>query len=310
MPRTRAGPRPIARAPLPGGRRPAFHLAPTLEHQQRRDAARAEALCDGRGLVDVDLEHLDAAGKTSRQVLDGRSHHPARAAPRRPQVDEDRHGARARRGETRVVSLDEPRERLVALRTAGHARSSGNRDTVAPTAPGAGDDVVHGSCLPDGHPGGVYAPTAAPERLFPRWDDLVMLGLPAGAQGVLPCQLISEAIELGYVNAGDYRVQPAQVQPASLDLRLGDRAYRLRCSFLPDADPVDLKMKPLVIDELDLRDDGAVLELNRPPGRVHARHHGPELPVRRGPARVPGPAVPRGRAAVVRRAGQAGPRPQ
>jgi len=91
-----------------------------------------------------------------------------------------------------------------------------------------------------------------------------MLGLPAGAQGVLPCQLISEAIELGYVNAGDYRVQPAQVQPASLDLRLGDRAYRLRCSFLPDADPVDLKMKPLVIDELDLRDDGAVLEPNRP----------------------------------------------
>jgi dCTP deaminase len=91
-----------------------------------------------------------------------------------------------------------------------------------------------------------------------------MLGLPEGAEGVLPCQLISEAVELGYVDAGDYRIQPGQVQPASLDLRLGDRAYRLRCSFLPDADPVDLKMKPLVIDELDLRDDGAVLEPNRP----------------------------------------------
>jgi dCTP deaminase len=99
---------------------------------------------------------------------------------------------------------------------------------------------------------------------FPGRDDLVVLDLPPGAEGVLPCQLISQAVELGYVDAGDYRIQPSHIQPASLDLRLGDRAYRLRCSFLPDADAVDFKMKPLVIDELDLRNDGAVLEPNRP----------------------------------------------
>lgn len=87
--------------------------------------------------------------------------------------------------------------------------------------------------------------------------------LPAGASGVLPSQLLAEAIELGYVQAGDFRVHDEAIQPASLDLRLGDRAYRLRCSFLPDTEPVDAKMKPLVVDELDLR-DGAVLEPNRP----------------------------------------------
>ncbi len=88
--------------------------------------------------------------------------------------------------------------------------------------------------------------------------------LPADAEGVLPSQLLAEAIELGHLDAGDYRIPSSSIQPASLDLRLGDRAYRLRCSFLPDDETVALKMKPLVIDELDLRDYGAVLEPNRP----------------------------------------------
>ena len=38
----------------------------------------------------------------------------------------------------------------------------------------------------------------------------------------------------------------------------------MRCSFLPDSEPVEHKLKQYVIDELDLRDDGAVLETNRP----------------------------------------------
>lgn len=91
-----------------------------------------------------------------------------------------------------------------------------------------------------------------------------LLDLPEGARGVLPSQMISEAVGAGYLDAGEFKVPAASVQPASLDLRLGDRAYRLRCSFLPDTETVDTKMKPLVIDELDLRDDGAVLEPNRP----------------------------------------------
>jgi dCTP deaminase len=81
---------------------------------------------------------------------------------------------------------------------------------------------------------------------------------------VLPSQLLAEAVDLGYLDAGDYRIPPSSIQPASVDLRLGDRAYRLRCSFLPDDETVAHKMKPLIVDELDLRDAGAVLEPNRP----------------------------------------------
>ncbi|MDQ3294434.1 MAG: 2'-deoxycytidine 5'-triphosphate deaminase, partial [Actinomycetota bacterium] len=91
-----------------------------------------------------------------------------------------------------------------------------------------------------------------------------MVDLPDEANGVLPSQLIAEAIDTGLIDAGDYKIHDSLIQPASLDLRLGDKAYRLRCSFLPDTDSVEARMEPLVIDELDLRDEGAVLEPNRP----------------------------------------------
>jgi dCTP deaminase len=91
-----------------------------------------------------------------------------------------------------------------------------------------------------------------------------VLGLPSHAEGVLPSQALIKAIESGMIAAGDYRIQEASVQPASLDLRLGEVAYRIRSSFLPDTRPVEVKLKELVVDELDLRRDGAVLETNRP----------------------------------------------
>lgn len=88
--------------------------------------------------------------------------------------------------------------------------------------------------------------------------------LPPGAQGVLPSQMLTEAISAGWLDAGEFKIPDALVQPASVDLRLGDRAYRLRCSFLPGGERVDNRMKPLIVDELDLRGAGAVLEPNRP----------------------------------------------
>ncbi len=51
-----------------------------------------------------------------------------------------------------------------------------------------------------------------------------------------------------------------QIQPASLDLRLGESAYRLRASFLPgQKGQVMEKVKSLSYHEIDLR-EGAVLE--------------------------------------------------
>ncbi|EJF75396.1 2'-deoxycytidine 5'-triphosphate deaminase [Bartonella alsatica] len=52
----------------------------------------------------------------------------------------------------------------------------------------------------------------------------------------------------------------AQIQPASLDLRLGDKAYRIRASFMPGANVKVLdKLERLKLHEFDLR-NGAVLE--------------------------------------------------
>ncbi len=54
---------------------------------------------------------------------------------------------------------------------------------------------------------------------------------------------------------------PSQIQPASLDLRLGSKAYRLRASFLPGQGRrvADILESNLVMHTMDLR-EGAVLE--------------------------------------------------
>jgi len=82
--------------------------------------------------------------------------------------------------------------------------------------------------------------------------------------GVFPSQDLSQAIEAEWVSSGDYRIRPEAIQPASIDLRLGDFAWALRCSFLPDADSsVEEKTEGLAFQKVDLR-DGAVLERDRP----------------------------------------------
>ncbi|MGH6909024.1 MAG: 2'-deoxycytidine 5'-triphosphate deaminase domain-containing protein, partial [Phenylobacterium sp.] len=50
--------------------------------------------------------------------------------------------------------------------------------------------------------------------------------------GILPCQAIEALIANGAITA-DTPFDDDQVQPASLDLRLGARAWRVRASFLP-----------------------------------------------------------------------------
>ncbi len=82
--------------------------------------------------------------------------------------------------------------------------------------------------------------------------------------GVFPSQELNRAIEAEWVSSGDYRIRPEAVQPASIDLRLGDFAWALRCSFLPDVDStVEEKIEDIAFQKVDLR-DGAVLERDRP----------------------------------------------
>jgi len=64
--------------------------------------------------------------------------------------------------------------------------------------------------------------------------------------------------------AGAWRIPKESVQPAGVDPRLGERAWALRCSFLPDSDStVEQKVEDLAFEEIDLR-DGATLERDRP----------------------------------------------
>ena len=59
-----------------------------------------------------------------------------------------------------------------------------------------------------------------------------------------------------------YPFVESQIQPASLDLRLGDIAYRVRASFLPGPGAtVAERIDELKLHEIDLS-DGAVLETN------------------------------------------------
>ncbi|NNU80220.1 2'-deoxycytidine 5'-triphosphate deaminase [Halovulum dunhuangense] len=78
-------------------------------------------------------------------------------------------------------------------------------------------------------------------------------------QGVLPDHLIEAMIAAGHITL-DMPAAPDQVQPASLDLRLGRRAYRVRASFLPgDAATLAERLPLFAMHEIDLG-PGAVLE--------------------------------------------------
>ncbi len=70
--------------------------------------------------------------------------------------------------------------------------------------------------------------------------------------GILPSQAIRSLIASGRVNASP-AIDEAQIQPASLDLRLGDIAHRVQASFLPGlSSTVEEKIKQLRMIRVDL----------------------------------------------------------
>jgi dCTP deaminase len=83
------------------------------------------------------------------------------------------------------------------------------------------------------------------------------------ATGILPAHGIRNMIrdqQIWAVNGQKSGVLEDQIQPASLDLRLGDTAYRIRASFLPGVSgQVMQKLEMLAFHKIDLT-DGAVLE--------------------------------------------------
>lgn len=95
----------------------------------------------------------------------------------------------------------------------------------------------------------------------------VTKALTAGSprsEGVFAIQHLQRALEAGVI-AAESEVPPENVQPASLDLRLGSQALRLRCSFLPNRSTVSRRAQELSEGEpIDLSGEGAILEKGRP----------------------------------------------
>jgi dCTP deaminase len=83
----------------------------------------------------------------------------------------------------------------------------------------------------------------------------------AVTDGILPAQAIRALISAGAIKLGE-PLGERQLQPASLDLRLGATAYRVRASFLPGpSSTVAAKLDGLKLHAIDLdRPEGAVLE--------------------------------------------------
>jgi len=77
--------------------------------------------------------------------------------------------------------------------------------------------------------------------------------------GILSSSQIAHAIDNGVINLASPPLE-GQIQPASLDLRLGKRVWRIRASFLPGHGvSVAEKLKTIAMHEIDLTQD-AVLE--------------------------------------------------
>lgn len=77
--------------------------------------------------------------------------------------------------------------------------------------------------------------------------------------GVLPSQRLEQMITAGQLS-GTPSIIPEQIQPASLDLRLGNVAYRVRASFLAGhGRRVEDRLEEFEMHQIDLT-DGAVLE--------------------------------------------------
>jgi dCTP deaminase len=88
---------------------------------------------------------------------------------------------------------------------------------------------------------------------------------PGSRGGILPYQHIKALIARQVIRA-EFPIEDRQVQPASLDLRLGRKAYRLISSFLPELSEIssrlnvlDFYQSDLVMYEMDLT-EGAILE--------------------------------------------------
>ncbi|HVC52132.1 MAG TPA: 2'-deoxycytidine 5'-triphosphate deaminase [Stellaceae bacterium] len=91
-------------------------------------------------------------------------------------------------------------------------------------------------------------------------DQLFPIAETERSTGLLPSQMLRAAVKLGHEILASEPIADDQIQPASIDLRLGEVAYRVRASFLPGLrHTVRDKLDQLSMHRIDLT-RGAVLE--------------------------------------------------
>ncbi len=82
----------------------------------------------------------------------------------------------------------------------------------------------------------------------------------SAANGIAPAHIIRQMLEQGHISAAS-KLDADQIQPASLDLRLGETAWRVRASFMPGRhNTVSDRLDKLALHKIDLS-QGAVLEV-------------------------------------------------
>jgi dCTP deaminase len=88
-----------------------------------------------------------------------------------------------------------------------------------------------------------------PQTLFP---DLNLSSEAQHLTGILPSQRLRDLISNGQIIAAR-PIAPEQIQPSSIDLRLGSVAYRVRASFLPNEhSTVGRKLDAHTLEEISL----------------------------------------------------------
>lgn len=97
--------------------------------------------------------------------------------------------------------------------------------------------------------------------------------------GAIPSQIIEQFLDNERIKA-ETPVPQDNIQPASLDLRLGAKAYRVKAAFLPRAgEPIEKALQAYAVETLDLRETAVfrthqtyvveLLEQFALPGSVH-----------------------------------------
>jgi dCTP deaminase len=101
---------------------------------------------------------------------------------------------------------------------------------------------------------------AATVETLPSADESPDGGYGRFSTGILPSHVLTRLLDAGREVTASEPFAPGQIQPASIDLRLGPVAYRVRASFLPGPNAtVEDRLKSVFMHEVDLT-NGAVLE--------------------------------------------------